>query len=136
MGKPSINRMRETLAVGPEHEPEVESGEALEIGGTCIAGWIRMNGVGAFALFDSGSNADAPGRRLFKSHQTPVHPGTAGSRAAINYGPSQASQSSWPWSIHPLGNMHPKKGVQRKVRNYEQTARAGSSRSCPGDGRP
>jgi hypothetical protein len=62
---------------------------------TCLAGWIRINGIDAFTLFDSGSNTDtiSPGfaqvaniqtRKL--EHQVPLQLGTVGSRAAINYG--------------------------------------------------
>jgi hypothetical protein len=62
---------------------------------TCLAGWIRINGVDALTLFDSGSNTDRlspsftqvskiPTRKL--EHQIPLQLGTVGSRAAINYG--------------------------------------------------
>ena len=62
---------------------------------TCLAGWIRINGIDAFTLFDSGSNTDtlSPGfaqvaniqtRKL--EHQVPLQLGMVGSRAAINYG--------------------------------------------------
>ena len=62
---------------------------------TCLAGWIRINGVDALTLFDSGSNTDTlspyftqvskiPTKKL--EHQVPLQLGTVGSRAAINYG--------------------------------------------------
>jgi hypothetical protein len=62
---------------------------------TCLAGWIRINGVDALTLFDSGSNTDTispgfaqvakiPTRKL--EQQVPLQLGTVGSRAAINYG--------------------------------------------------
>jgi len=62
---------------------------------TCLAGWIRVNGVDAFTLFDSGSNtdtlspafaqvSDTQTRKL--DQQVPLQLGTVGSRAAINYG--------------------------------------------------
>jgi hypothetical protein len=62
---------------------------------TCLAGWIRINDVDAFTLFDSGSNMDTisptfaqvskiPTQKL--EQQVPLQLGTVGSRAAINYG--------------------------------------------------
>jgi hypothetical protein len=62
---------------------------------TCLAGWIKINGVDALTLFDSGSNTDtlSPSftqisgistRKL--ENQVPLQLGTVGSRAAINYG--------------------------------------------------
>ena len=62
---------------------------------TCLAGWIRVNGVDAFTLFDSGSNTDtlspsfarvANGSTHQLEQQVPLQLGTVGSRAAINYG--------------------------------------------------
>lgn len=62
---------------------------------TCLAGWIRINGIDALTLFDSGSNTDtlSPSftqisktltRKL--ENQVPLQLGTVGSRAVINYG--------------------------------------------------
>ena len=62
---------------------------------TCLAGWMRINGVDALTLFDSGSNTDtiSPGFAQISKSQTrkleqqvPLQLGTVGSRAAINFG--------------------------------------------------
>ena len=75
---------------------------------TCLAGWIRVNGVDALTLFDSGSNTDtlSPAftqvsgiqtRKL--EQQVPLQLGTVGSRAAINYGaevPIEVGDTKYP----------------------------------------
>ena len=62
---------------------------------TCLAGWIKINGVDTFTLFDSGSNTDtlSPAFAQVSNAQTqkleqqvPLQLGAVGSRAAINYG--------------------------------------------------
>jgi hypothetical protein len=62
---------------------------------TCLAGWIKINGVDALTLFDSGSNTDTLSPSFTQvskiqtkklEHQVPLQLGTVGSRASINYG--------------------------------------------------
>lgn len=62
---------------------------------TCLVSWIRINGVDAFTLFDSGSNMDTLSPAFMQvlktltqklENQVPLQLGTVGSRAAINYG--------------------------------------------------
>jgi len=61
----------------------------------CLAGWIKVNGVDAFTLFNSGSNTDTLSPAFAQvsntltqklENQVPLQLGTVGSRAAINYG--------------------------------------------------
>ncbi|KAF9251453.1 hypothetical protein L218DRAFT_805278, partial [Marasmius fiardii PR-910] len=61
----------------------------------CLAGWIELNGIKAFALFDSGSMADAISpdftraakMKIFRL-ENPVtfQLGTKGSRSRVTYG--------------------------------------------------
>ena len=62
---------------------------------SCLAAFIRINGMDAFTLFDSGSSADAVSPDFVQVSDARVHTlerpvplqlGTVGSRASINYG--------------------------------------------------
>ncbi|KAF9262227.1 hypothetical protein L218DRAFT_798456, partial [Marasmius fiardii PR-910] len=61
----------------------------------CLAAWIELNGVKAFALFDSGSTADAISPDFTRAAKMKIYHlenpvtfqlGTKGSRSCVTYG--------------------------------------------------